>query len=1311
MRRPSHPLVFIVQLGLVLAMYGVAAAWITDAELIDGINEEWRWVHFGVEAGLPSPKIRDVVTTDEGTMWVATSGGLAWFDDYQWQSIRLVDLPTRAPRWMAPIGADSLAVVTEDGQVYVGDRQGLDSVSLQALGDTSMCLAVVRFEDRLAVLTPTGLYDLSTAARIGAELPWRPTTTWGMSAGRLPLSVGEHTLWLGTAAGLARFDASGWSLVMPGVAVAHLDRTEGLLAAAIIQPVERRGLWELRPGQAPVRVKEEIGVIHILALAPDGQGLALCEALHLHVRQEGRWQQVGQTPAWMGPAKRVIFDQGSDLWIATEDGLWLARLSDRLWSRHTHAATHDQESSISRGDHAWDRICTLHKDNEGNLWVGSDGGLEVLRADGTVGVVTHAAGVDLSVITGVQSDPDGRLWISSGSAFGGALVLENGLWTRTGAEEGLTDAPIHRILTDGDRRIWFLTLGDGAWVRERDGQIRRWSLPAVQDAERVYDLVQAEDGTIWMATLAGLLQWRDGTWRRWTITEGLAHRRVFTVAVDATDRLWFGHGEGAPGVGCIDSTGTVRYDVEGAEVIRGNVYEIRWSSESGLWLTAGDGLWGLGPHGWTGTGIADGLPSRFLWPVLPAGRRVFVGTRGRGMASANLNALGPAPRIQLQPTHADEHLAAGGNGRNDSIHVDGRQASLKWIVYPYHGLHPGPHVQTRYRLDDEAWSAWSYERAAVFGQLTYGEHAVEIQAKGRLGLERSTLRSTFTLAQPFHKRPAIIAVALCLSFLGLLGLAAGLLRRRRFLRQLRLSEDRFRMLLEGVSDGILICDLDGQIIHANATAAAFSGRSVQEIQGLNVGNLLAAGDVTELRRLWRLLVPAAPVVRRDLVLDLHGGQRPVEMRATKVFDRGSKLIHLGLRDNAAELEAERQARVRLGLQRLRNQVVQMESEADWEPLLGTLEKELHRLVSFHNCCVNIIEDDSRVVQYVEWGHEVDRRVLDHVPEPIRTCWQDQRPVYRRTRQDMKSESFDLNVVRVRSVIDIPFSAGTLGLSHPDDDGFDAAAVDILEQFAQVLSEAHRRVQDLHALATQGAMIQRSRRHERLLHLATGVAHEINNPLTQVVGFAELLQRNGHREDTKEILASICDAGRTAAAITQRLLQLARREEQGVQWIDINDIVAENVALVSYSFAARQVKVELQPAPITMAVMVAPGDVSHILLTLLQICRDRLARHGGGPIMASAEGRGRDSVIRIGNLPSAGTRLAAEPVLPSEEDGLDDADLNEIRAIATSIGGRLSVEHGAGTSTYALYLPTQAAGTASRQRATAPGVAVQQGETV
>ncbi|MEO6120437.1 MAG: PAS domain S-box protein, partial [Terriglobales bacterium] len=92
-------------------------------------------------------------------------------------------------------------------------------------------------------------------------------------------------------------------------------------------------------------------------------------------------------------------------------------------------------------------------------------------------------------------------------------------------------------------------------------------------------------------------------------------------------------------------------------------------------------------------------------------------------------------------------------------------------------------------------------------------------------------------------------------------------------------------------------------------------------------------------------------------------------------------------------------------------------------------------------------------------------------------------------------------------------------------------------------------------------------------LVSGVAHEVNNPLTAIMGFADLMLENpklpkGVHQDLRVIMQ---EAQRTKE-IVQNLLSFARQTPPHRKLVDVNAIVRRTVALRSYDFASHGVKV-------------------------------------------------------------------------------------------------------------------------------------------
>lgn len=83
-------------------------------------------------------------------------------------------------------------------------------------------------------------------------------------------------------------------------------------------------------------------------------------------------------------------------------------------------------------------------------------------------------------------------------------------------------------------------------------------------------------------------------------------------------------------------------------------------------------------------------------------------------------------------------------------------------------------------------------------------------------------------------------------------------------------------------------------------------------------------------------------------------------------------------------------------------------------------------------------------------------------------------------------------------------------------------------------------------------------------LISGIAHELNNPLTGIVGFSELLMEDlSLSESNKSDLKRICGEAQRCEKIVQSLLTFARKYKLEKGFVDLNEVIHNTVELVGY----------------------------------------------------------------------------------------------------------------------------------------------------
>ena len=114
----------------------------------------------------------------------------------------------------------------------------------------------------------------------------------------------------------------------------------------------------------------------------------------------------------------------------------------------------------------------------------------------------------------------------------------------------------------------------------------------------------------------------------------------------------------------------------------------------------------------------------------------------------------------------------------------------------------------------------------------------------------------------------------------------------------------------------------------------------------------------------------------------------------------------------------------------------------------------------------------------------------------------------------------------------------------------------------------------------------------------GFAHELNNPLTSIMGMAELLQEGEKEEATRRQLVILQQQARRAADIVQNLMYFSRPPAPGRGPVNLSELVQRTLHLHTYSLRKNNVTVDFIPEPSLPAVLGDSHQLMQIFLNLI-----------------------------------------------------------------------------------------------------------------
>ena len=378
----------------------------------------------------------------------------------------------------------------------------------------------------------------------------------------------------------------------------------------------------------------------------------------------------------------------------------------------------------------------------------------------------------------------------------------------------------------------------------------------------------------------------------------------------------------------------------------------------------------------------------------------------------------------------------------------------------------------------------------------------------------------------------------------------------------REKEKRFTELFETLQEGVYICAPEGKLLDANAALVRMLGYgSKEELLSLDPGGLNA--DAKQSPTLGRSAGDRGGVRAREINLRCKNGTSAAFLdTSAAVWDSAGRIIRYQgtLVDVTEQREMEKSLRRQEEFQRYL-----LESFPDL-----ILVIDLNQRYSFVSSRIRDLLG-SKPEDFL--GKKVEE-LPDHSPEFV-TVYRDVssgRKKFGTCEYNTRHRDGSWRTMRATAspLFDAEGRASGVIVSVRD--------ITVEKKFEQQIIQSER-------LAAMGQMIG-------------GFAHELNNPLTSILGVAELLQEEEQAAPFRKQLGILQQQARRAADIVQNLMYFSRPPAPGRSQINVSELMQRTLALHSYSLRKNNITVDFLPEAALPQVSGDPHQLMQVFLNLM-----------------------------------------------------------------------------------------------------------------
>lgn len=531
-----------------------------------GIGQQYSFIPFSVEEGLSQTQVFDICSDDQGDIWFGTAGGASCFDGKHFTNYSTENGLN-----------DNLVskIISKNGFIWIATQHGITRIKKKQVQTYH-------------------LHELTENNNITA------------------IAIDSQFLWLGI-------------------------KDKGVLQIDLINNVPDL--------QNPI-LHVPTDHLNIRNIFIDSKGkLWMASKGYLGYYFNKKW-----TTLHIPNCTNNISDIGED----SKNHIWITTYNDGVYEYNLQSfKNYNKLFGIANN-----LVRSLFIDKNDNIWLSSKTGLTVLE-NGIPTIFNSENGLENENIKVVSQDNEGNIWL--GTDGSGAFRFSGNEFVNFGDKNGL--ASVMSIIQDNDKTYWFSTYGEGI-TKYKDNVFTNYhSLNSNLTNNTIWTSMLDSKGQLWFGSSGGLIKQHQDEFKVYHNTYWLPSNKITSLFEDAENHLWIGTAKGVTEIFNNDTTIYTNYSGLETKNIR-SITEY----QNTIWLGTSNGVFTSNEQGFSQWENNELLGGKTVYCLKKWKDGIFIGTGnglyyfdGKSLENIKLHSSFSANYINFITLESNQYLWVGTN--------------------------------------------------------------------------------------------------------------------------------------------------------------------------------------------------------------------------------------------------------------------------------------------------------------------------------------------------------------------------------------------------------------------------------------------------------------------------------------------------------------------------------------------------------------------------------------------------------------------------------------------------------------------------